>query len=145
MSLEMLPGGDGCPPEPDWRTIFSDTDDIAVAHEEWGNVIRDLREAATLAVANGSAIRRLVDFRVQYERASRHVAENGAVMRTSNKKAKVGQWNPYWAVLRHADEHIRANEAELGIAPVRRGKAVKVQRAKKATRPSDQYLRPTAV
>lgn len=142
--LTATNGGDGSPPEPDWRTLFSDADDIATAHDQWGVVLRELRDTGTVTVANGHSIRRLVDFRVQYERASRHVAEHGAIMVTSNKKAKVGQWNPYWSVMRHADESIRATEAELGIAPTRRGKAVKVQRAKKATRPADNYLRPAA-
>jgi hypothetical protein len=48
----------------------------------------------TLTVANGHATRRLVEFRVQFERASKHVAEHCPVMKAKNKKAKVGQWNP---------------------------------------------------
>jgi phage terminase small subunit len=139
VSFEPIAGGDGMPPEPDWTTLFADDLDLESAHAHWGVAIRDLREAGTLAAANGHAIRRLVDFRVQYERASRHVAENGAIL--SNKRAKIGQFNPYWAVMKHADEVIRALEAELGIAPVRRGRAAKVKRAEKTQRASSRYLK----
>jgi hypothetical protein len=43
------------------------------------------------------------DFRsaaYKYERAARHVAEHGAILKAS--KAKIGQFNPYWAVMKHA-------------------------------------------
>lgn len=122
--------------------IFADDDDLAAAHEEWGVVTRELVEAGTLAVSNGHAIKRLVEFRVQYERAARHVAEHGSLLKPTSKKAKVGQWNPYWSVMRQADESIRIAEAELGISPVRRGKAAKVQRGKKAPRAADKFLKP---
>jgi hypothetical protein len=98
VSFAAIQGSDGKPPEPDWRTIFSNEDDLAIATEAWGFVVRELGEAGTLALANGHAIRRLVEFRVQYERASRQVAERGALLPPSNKKTKVGQWNPYWSV-----------------------------------------------
>jgi hypothetical protein len=39
--------------------------------------------------------------------------------------------------MRHADENIWVGETELGIAPVRRGKATKVGRGKKAPRAAD--------
>jgi phage terminase small subunit len=75
---------------------------------------------------------------VQYERAARHVAEHGAILKAS--KAKIGQFNPYWAVMKHASDEIRRLEAELGIAPVRRGRATTVKREKKSERASDRYL-----
>lgn len=140
-TLISIPGGDGTPPEPDWRRIFTEQDDIDVAAGNWAVVISEMREAGTLSVANGHAIRRLVEISVQYERASRHVADKGAVMQPTTKKAKVGQWNPYWSVMRQADDNMRIAEAELGIAPVRRAKAGKVQRGKKAPRAADKFLR----
>lgn len=140
-TVTVLSGGEGLPPEPDWRTIFADDDDLAVAHEHWGIVTREMADAGTLVVANGAAIKRLIEFVVQYERASRHVAEKGAIMAPTSKKAKVGQWNPFWSVMRQADESIRVAEAELGLSPVRRGKATKVQRAKKAPRAADNFLK----
>lgn len=139
MPLSEIQGSDGVPVEPDWTSVYPDELDIAAAHEEWGVVMRELRDSGTLAVANSHAIKRLVEFRVQYERSSKHVAEHGPVLK--GKRAKVGQWNPHWSVMRQADEAIRVLEAELGLAPTRRGKAVKVQRAKKAPRAADAYLK----
>lgn len=142
VDLSAVSGGDGLPPEPDWPSHYVDELDIEAARLRWRTVLHELRDAGTLALANGDAIKRLVDFHIQYTRASRHVAENGAILRA--KRAKVGQFNPYWSVMRQADEAIRVLEAELGIAPVRRGKATKVQRAKKAPRAADAYLRPVS-
>jgi P27 family predicted phage terminase small subunit len=139
--MTPIAGGDGRPPEPDWRTLFSNEDDVSVAHERWGIIIREMSEAGTLTVANGDAIRRLIEFRVQYERAARHVAEKGPILQTSKMKSKTGQWNPYWSVMRQAGDSIAALEAELGISPLRRGKVTKVQRVKKAPRAADNYLK----
>jgi P27 family predicted phage terminase small subunit len=144
VTLSVTDGGDGRPPEPDWASLYSDELDIVAAHEHWGIVTRELDTAGTLAVANGSAIQRLVEFRVQYERASKHVAEHGAILPPKNKRAKVGQWNPFWSVMRQADKAILAIEAELGLAPVRRGKATRVQRGKKANRAADAYIKPVS-
>src|SRR5215213_5447663 len=94
----------------------------------------------TLTVANGHAIRRLVEFRVQYERAGRIVARQGTVVPA--KRTRVPQINPYWVIMRQADEVLKVLEAELGIAPVRRGRATKVKREKKIERASDRYLKP---
>jgi P27 family predicted phage terminase small subunit len=141
MSISIMEGGAGAPPEPDWASIYSDEFDIAAAHEHWGTVVRELQSANTLAVANGDAIRRLVEFHVQYERAAKHVAEHGAILPPKNKRTKVGQWNPFWSVMRQADKAILALEAELGLSPVRRGKAEKVQRGKTKIRAADAYLR----
>lgn len=142
MSLQAISGGDGLPAEPDWSSLYADELDIAEAHEQWGIVTRELQDTGTLAVANGHSIKRLVEFRVQYERSSKHVAEHGPVLK--GKRAKVGQWNPHWSVMRQADEAIRVLEAELGIAPARRGKVTKVQRGKKAFRAADNYLKPVS-
>ncbi|MCV9997337.1 P27 family phage terminase small subunit [Pararhizobium sp. YC-54] len=142
MTLSPVLGGDGVPPEPDWASIYTDEFDILEAHEQWTIVLNELREANTLAVSNGHAIKRLVEFRVQYDRSSKHVAEHGPVLK--GKRAKVGQWNPHWSVMRQADEAIRVIEAELGIAPARRGKVTKVTRGKKTSRAADSYLKPVS-
>jgi phage terminase small subunit len=141
-ALKAIAGGDGLPAEPDWSQLFADEFDLALAHAEWGIVTRELHDGGILAVANGHAIRRLVEFRVQYERSAKHVAEKGAILAPTSKKAKVGQWNPHWSVMRQADESIRVIEAELGLAPTRRGKTTKVIRGKKVPRAADNYLRP---
>ena len=139
MTLATIDGGEGLPPEPDWGSLFADELDLALAHEEWGIVVRELQESGVLSVANGHSIRRLVEYRIQYERASRHVAEHGPILKA--KRAKVGQFNPYWSVMRQASEEIRVIEVELGLPPVRRGKTTKVQRGKKAPRAADSYLK----
>jgi P27 family predicted phage terminase small subunit len=142
MGYDPIIGGDGAPPEPDWSALFDDDLDRVSAAEHWSATIRELRAEATLTIANGHAIRRLVEFRVQYQRAARHVAEHGAILKAS--KAKIGQFNPYWAVMKHASDEIRLLEAELGIAPVRRSRATKVKREKKSERASDRYLNPVS-
>lgn len=143
MTVTAINGGDGLPPEPDWSQIFSDEFDLALARSEWGVVTRELSTAGVLAVSNGHAVRRLIEFRVQYERSARHVAEKGAILAPTSKKAKTGQWNPHWSVMRQADDAICALEAELGLAPTRRGKTTKVQRGKTSSRPADNYLKST--
>jgi P27 family predicted phage terminase small subunit len=139
----LIIGGEGEPEEPNWRLIYTNEDDLEAAHREWGLVIRELRECHTLSVANGHAIRRLVDFRIAYERASRHVAEHGPVFAPKSKRSKQGQWNPQWGVMRHAEEVIRHCESELGISPLRRNRAGKVQKRDKKARASDAYLKKT--
>lgn len=139
MQFATIDGGEGLPEEPDWASLYTDVLDLTSAHEHWLVALRDCREAQTVTAANGHALRRLVEFRVQYDRAARQVAENGPVLKA--KRTRVPQYNPQWVVMRQADEAIRALEGELGIAPVRRGKAVKVQRAKPKAAAADRYLR----
>lgn len=142
MTLETVHGGDGIPPEPDWASVYQDVLDQALAHEEWGIVLREMQEMQTIAMANGHAIKRLVMFRIQYERAARDVAENGPVVKA--KKTRVPQYNPHWIVMRQADDAIRSLEGELGIAPLRRGRAGKATKKTKVARAADRYLRPVA-
>lgn len=139
MTFSTTEGGEGAPPEPDWSQFYADEFDIVEAHDQWMAIINEMREANTLTVANGHQVKRLVEFRVQYERSAKHVAEHGPVLR--GKRAKVGQWNPHWSVMCQAQEKILAIEAKLGIDPVSRGKLSKVNRGKKANRPAAAYLK----
>ena len=113
MDLTAIAGGDGRPPEPEWSLLYNDELDIAAARDEWGVVVREMQQAETLAVANGHAILRLVEFRIQWRRASEHVAEHGAII-NGKTTGKAGQWNPNWSVMRQADDKIRALEI-LGL------------------------------
>lgn len=142
MTLSTIEGGDGLPPEPDWQSIYDDELDIGTAHELWGVITREMSTAKTISVANGHAIKRLIEFHVQYEHSSRHVAEKGAILAPTSKKAKVGQWNPHWSVMRQADDAMKMLESELGISPLRRGKTTKAERKQRKDRPSDAFLRP---
>lgn len=142
MQLTSVDGGDGIPPEPDWTSQFADELDIAEAHERWSIIEREMKGASTLAIVNGHAMQRLVEFYVEYRRAARQIAEHGTILKA--RRTKVPQVSPYWTIMRQADEHIRVLEAELGIAPVRRAKAGKVQRGKKAQRAADEFLRPVS-
>jgi P27 family predicted phage terminase small subunit len=142
MDLRTIAGGDGLPPEPEWALHYSDDLEVAAATEEWRTICSDMRDADTLAVANGHAIRRLVEFRIQWRRASEHVAEHGAIIK-GKTTGKAGQWNPHWSVMRQADDKIRALEAELGLAPRRRAAAVKVKRRLNRGRAADDFLGPT--
>jgi P27 family predicted phage terminase small subunit len=137
--LETIQGGDGSPAEPDWTAVFTDILDIQAAREQWRIVVRELHESQALTVANGHTIRRLVEFRVIYERAVRDMAETGAVMKA--KRSRVPQVNPNWPIMRQASEHISSLEAELCLTPRRRAAAGRVQRKAKVVRPADAYLK----
>lgn len=126
--------------EPEWAGIFPDVQDASEAKEQWRAVMFDLRTAGTLADANAHTVIRLVEFRVQYRKAARHVAEHGAIL--TGKRAKVGQWNPYWSAMQQADARIVVLESKLGLDPVSRGKTTKVVSGKKKTRAADAYLKP---
>jgi P27 family predicted phage terminase small subunit len=127
--------------EPDWFALYPEHGDAEEAGRQWTAVMADLSTAGTLADANGHTVRRLVEFRVQYWKAAKHVAEHGAIL-AGNKRAKIGQWNPFWSAMQHADARIVVLEAKLGLDPLSRGKATKVQRGKKKARAADAYLTP---
>ena len=128
--------------EPEWSSIFPDGSDVLEAEEQWRAVMADLRAAGTLADANGHTVIRLVEFRVQYRKAARHVAEHGTIL--TSKRAKVGQWNPYWSAMQQADARIVVLESKLGLDPVSRGKTTRVQRGQRKTRAADAYLKPVS-
>lgn len=142
MALSVLEGGDGRPQEPDWSQIYTDILDLDLAREQWQIVIGEMTASQTLAVANGHAIRRLVEFRVIYERAARDLAESGALLKA--RRTRVPQINPNWSVMRQAAEQIATMEAELCLSPRRRASGAKVNRAVKVARASDAYLKPVA-
>ena len=141
MNFHAIGGGDGIPPEPQWGLHYSDAHDIEAARDEWGVVVREMQGAETLAVCNGNAIKRLVEFRVQFRRAANHVAKHGAIIK-GKTTGSGGMWNPHWSIMRQADHAIRALEAELGLAPRRRAAAVKVNRRMNRGRPADAYFDP---
>ncbi len=136
--LTAIDGGAGVPPEPDWALTFSDPSDAACAHEQWGSVVNELKAANALTVANGHAIKRLVIFRLIYDRAADTVIEQGAVVPA--KRTKVPSHSAYWTVLKQSSEAIATAEAELGLSPTRRGKLVAVKRNGRRARAADEFL-----
>ena len=140
MSLTTIDGGDGMPPEPDWTSIYDDILDQDLAHSFWGEITRFMQSAGTLGIENRHMIRRLVSFLVIFERADRDVASIGVVKMA--KRTKVQQVNIYFGVMKQANEQIRLLEIELGLPPIRRAKAGKVERKKAVARAADAYLKP---
>lgn len=127
------------PVEPDWSAIFTDDLDLAAAKEHWGEIVAEMRESGTLVVANGHAIRRVVCFRIEWDRSARNIADDGKILRA--KRTKTPQINPEWTCLKQATEALTILEAELGLSPRRRNAAGKVQRAKRKATAADRYLK----
>lgn len=140
--ITAIDGGDGEPPFPiDWKTTYSDKAELASLQEEWNLVISEMKTAQTLSVVNGHAVRRLVEFRHQYRKAAAHVAQHGPMLPARDPEAAQDIWNPMWAVMRHCEKAIRDIESELCLAPLRRGRAGKVEKRARQSRPSDAYLK----
>lgn len=142
--LKEINGGGGIPPEPDWRELLTDTLEIAAAHEIWGVVTREMRDAETLSPANGtavsSALERYVIARLLHARAARDVLERGAIILS---RKNLPTHNGQVAVMRRFADECRMLEAELGISPVRRGRARKVGK-KRLPAAALAYLSPRA-
>lgn len=126
---------------PDWAAAYPDPIDVAEAEEQWRAVMADLNVAGTLAEATAHTVIRLVEFRVQYRKSAKHVAEHGTILKA--KKAAIGQWNPHWSAMQHADARISHLESKLGLDPISRGKTTKVASGKRKARAADAYLKPT--
>ncbi len=124
-----LPGGDGVPPEPNWRTIFGRAPDREAAAGYWRDIISELKAPEKLAVANAHSIKRLAVAYVMYDRSAKVVARSGPVMRAP--KTKVPTYNPWWTTMSNADSQAAALEKSLCITPRERGAGTKVQRAAK--------------
>lgn len=140
MTFAAIAGGDGGVPEPDWSSLFSDELDQALASEQFGLIVREMRDAGTLASCNAHMIRRLVLAYVNHDVASRRIAEQGAVIKA--KRTSVPSYNPWWTILQQASSQATTLEADLGLSPRRRSQAGKVERRKKAARAADAYLKP---
>ena len=141
MTFAQIEGGEGGVPEPDWTALFTDELDQQLAGEQFGLIIREMRDAGTLASANGHMVRRLVLAYVNHDIAARRIAEQGAVIRA--KRTAVPSYNPWWTILQQSSTQATTLEAELGLSPRRRSQAAKVERKKRTARPADAYLRPT--
>ena len=142
MTLTPITGGANIPLEPDWSGIFADELAEAEAAKHWREIIAEMCEAQTAALVNGHTVQRLVQFRIEFDRAARNVAEQGKIIRA--KRTKAAMINPEWTCMKQAAEAASDIEAELGLSPRRRAAAAKVSRVRKKPTAVEQYLRPVS-
>lgn len=137
--LVELPGGEGVPPEPNWRATFGRAADREAASAYWRAIVSEMRSAEKLAVVNAHSIRRLVVAYVTYDISAREVLKSGPVLKA--KKTGVPTYNPWWTTMSNAASQAQAIEKELCVSPRDRNSGGKV--AKKATRVtgSAKYLK----
>ena len=135
-----IDGGDGVPPEPNWRRIFGRAADREAAAEYWRGVISEMRAAEKLAVANSHSIVRLVVAYVTYDISAREVLKSGPVMKA--KKTGVPTYNPWWTTMSNAASQAQALEKELCISPRERNNGGKIVKTAKRKTGADAYLKP---
>jgi len=128
--------------EPDWSMLLIDDLEVAAAHEHWRRVTAEMRERTILAPANAHSLRRLVFAYVIYDRSSREVLEEGAVLKPKRGNPKaIARLSPHFTAMREAGADAERLEAELGLSPRRRNGAAQVQRRARKVSASDAYLK----
>lgn len=130
-NLIELPGGDGVPPEPNWRPIFGRAADREAASAYWQSIISELRGAEKLAVANAHSVKRLVVAYITYDLSAREVLKAGPVIKA--KKTGVPTYNPWWTTMSNAASQAQALERELCVSPRERGAGAKVEKKARRT------------
>lgn len=132
-------GGDGVPPEPNWRTVFGRQADRAAAAEYWQRIISEMRGAEKLAVANSHSIVRLIVAYVTYDISAREVLKSGPVMKA--KKTGVPTHNPWWTTMSNAASQAQTLEKELCISPRERNNGGKIVKGARRKTGADAYLK----
>lgn len=140
MTLDVIDGGDGVPPEPNWRTIFGRAADRTAAAEYWRSIIAELRGAEKLAAANAHSIKRLVVAYVTYDISAKEVLRMGPVMKA--KRTGVPTYNPWWTTMSNANSQAEALEKQLCISPRDRGAGAKIERKARRATGAAAYLKP---
>lgn len=140
--LVEIKGGDGIPPEPNWRTIFGRAQDRNAATAYWCEIISEMRAAEKLAVANAHAIKRLVVAYLTYDISACEVLKSGPVMKA--KKTGVPTYNPWWTTMSNAASQAQTIEKELCLSPRDRGSGTKTERKARRTTGADRYLKTVA-
>ncbi len=135
----VMDGGDGVPPEPNWRSIFGRAADREAAAGYWRSLVSEMRSAEKLAVANAHSIKRLVVAYVTYDISAREVLKLGPVMKA--RKTRVPTYNPWWTTMANAASQAQALEKELCVSPRERGAGAKVEKKAKRTTGADRYLK----
>ena len=137
--LVEIGGGEGVPPEPNWRTIFGRVGDRTAAADYWRALITEMRGAEKLAVANAHSIKRLVVAYVTFDISAREVLKSGPVIKA--KKTGVPTYNPWWTTMSNASSQAQALEKELCVSPRDRGAGAKVEKKVRRTSGADRYLK----
>jgi P27 family predicted phage terminase small subunit len=134
-----IAGGDGVPPEPNWRSIFGRAADREAASSYWKSIISEMRGAEKLAVANSHAVIRLVVAYVTFDQSAKEVVKSGPVIKA--KKTGVPTYNPWWTTMSNAASQAQALEKELCISPRERGSGAKVVKKRTRTTGSARFLK----
>lgn len=134
-----IAGGEGVPPEPNWRTIFGRAGDRETASAYWKSIVSELRGAEKLAVANAHSIKRLVVAYVTYDISAREVLKSGPVIKA--KKTGVPTYNPWWTTMSNADSQAAALEKALCVSPRDRGTGARVEKKSVRRTGADAYLK----
>ena len=137
--IVAIDGGDGIPPEPNWRSIFGRAADRKSAAAYWREIVSEMRSAEKLAVANSHSIKRLVVAYVTFDMSAREVLKSGPVIKA--KKTGVPTYNPWWTTMSNASSQAQALEKELCVSPRERGSGAKVVKKAARTTGSARYLR----
>lgn len=135
-----IDGGDGVPPEPNWRGIFGRQADRVAAGGYWRGIVSEMRGAEKLAVANSHSILRLVVAYVTFDLSAKEVLKSGPVMKA--KKTGVPTYNPWWTTMSNAASQAQALEKELCISPRERNSGGKVAKTARRRTGADAYLKP---
>lgn len=137
-----IDGGDGVPPEPNWRHIFGRAADREAAAAYWRSIISEIRGAEKLAVANSHSIMRLVVAYITFDLSAKEVLKSGPVIKA--KKTGVPTHNPWWTTMSNAASQAQALEKELCISPRERNSGGKVAKTARRATGADAYLKPRA-
>lgn len=121
--------------------MLTDGLEKAAATDHWRRITMEMRERDTLSPSNGHAIQRLGLAYIVFDRCSREVADNGAVLKPKRGNPKaISRLSPHFVAMREAGADAERLEAELGLSPRRRGSAGKVVRNGRRSASADRFL-----
>lgn len=140
MVVDVIAGGDGMPPEPNWIRFFGRKADREAASEHWQRITSEMRTAEKLAVANTHAIQRLVVAYVTFDISAKAVLKLGPVIPAP--KTKVLTYNPWWTTMQNAASTAASLEKELCISPRDRNTGGKIEKQQRRRTGADSYLKP---
>lgn len=130
-------------PEPNWKSLCEDKQEVAQAKKHWLRIIEEMRGRETLAEANGHSVQRLVLAYLNYDRAAAKVATMGVVDEPSEDNPRaIARLSIYFKVMSEAEKTAERLEAQLGLSPQRRSKVGKVTKKRERSAGADAFLGP---